>query len=75
MLVAIGPVQEKYLICHVTSPNHMIEGSCNFMIYHYTAQETVTIFDLPENFVFFVVILTLFTIKLQVTQLEKLPER
>ena len=21
----------KYLICHVTSPNHMLEGSCNFM--------------------------------------------
>ena len=21
----------KYLICHVTSQNHVIEGSCNFM--------------------------------------------
>ena len=36
MLVAIGRVQAsgdlKYLICHVTSPNHMIDGSCNFVI-------------------------------------------
>ena len=34
MLGGPGNVQVeimKYLICHVTLANHMIEGSCNFM--------------------------------------------
>ena len=38
----------------------------------YTAQKTVTFFDVPGNFVLFVVLLTIFTIKLH---MEKLPER
>ena len=40
-----------------------------------TTPETVTLFDVPRNFGFFVVLLTIFTIKLHVTQLEKLPEK
>ena len=52
--------------------------NCNYELKHelnhYTAQETITFFDVPGNFVFLVVLLAIFTMKLHVTQLEKLPE-
>ena len=33
----------KYLICHVTSPNHMLEGSCNFMCENFSLYGTTLV--------------------------------
>ena len=53
--------------------------NCNYELKHelnhYTVQETVTFFDVPGNFVFLVVLLAIFIMKLHATQLEKLPKR